>query len=284
MNAGAVWVTGTGGLIGSHLVRSAPRFAPGRTVRPLDRAALDLADPAAVRRRFAEEQPSAIIHCAALSKTGPCQANPALARRINVEATALLASLAADIPFVFLSTDLVFDGRHGNYDETAAPHPLNVYAETKALAERAVLANPRHTVVRTSLNAGISPTGDRAFNEEMRRTMADGRTLSLFTDEFRYPIPVAVTARALWELLGLGVTGLFHLAGAERLSRWDLGRLLAVRWPEAIARMEPGSLRDYQGPPRAPDTSLNCAKVQQRLSFPLPAFSAWLAAHPDEPV
>jgi dTDP-4-dehydrorhamnose reductase len=48
--------------------------------------------------------------------------------------------------------------------------------------------------------------------------------------------------------------------------------------------MQPGSLKDYRGAPRSPDTSLNCAKIQKLLSFPLPAFTEWLAAHPKEPL
>src|SRR2546430_717015 len=94
-----------------------------------------------------------------------------------------------EIPLVFLSTDLVFDGKKGNYVETDPVHPLSVYADTKVRAEPYVLAQPNHVVVRTSLNAGHSPTGDRAFNEEMRKAFAAGRTLSLFEDEFRCPIP-----------------------------------------------------------------------------------------------
>lgn len=278
-----LWITGAGGLIGHHLVQSAGRLAPQWRVRSLDRMALDSGDTAAMNRLFASERPAGIIHCAAISKTGACQANPALARRINVEATARLAELAADIPFIFFSTDLVFDGRQGNYDESAAPNPLNTYAETKAEAESIVLRNPRHTVIRTSLNSGISPTGDRGFNEEMRRALSSGRAMSLFTDEFRCPIAVVITVRAVWELLAANQPGLYHVAGSERLSRWQIGQLLASRWPDVPTRIEPGSLRDYHGPPRAPDTSLNCAKVQRLLSFPLPRFSDWLEENPAEP-
>jgi len=165
-------------------------------MRPLDRRALDLTDSGAVRPLFQRETPAAIIHCAAISKSPACQQNPLLAHQVNVEVTARLADLAAEIPFVFFSTDLVFDGRAGHYDESASVGPLSIYAETKAAAERIVLSNSRHTVIRTSLNGGISPTGDRGFNEEMRRAWQAGRTLQLFTDEFRSPIAAWVTARA----------------------------------------------------------------------------------------
>src|SRR5207249_2407239 len=108
-----------------------------------------------------------------------CQAKPESARWANVDVTAMLVHLAGDIPFVFFSTDLVFDGCKGNYDETSPVNPLSVYAETKVAAEKIVLANPRHLVVRTSLNAGTSPTGDRAFNEQLRLAWQRGERVRL---------------------------------------------------------------------------------------------------------
>jgi dTDP-4-dehydrorhamnose reductase len=277
-----VWVTGASGLIGHELVRLAPEFARSWRVRGQTRATIDLLDFAAVRRRFEEESPRLVIHCAALTHTPSCEKDPELAHRLNVEVTALLAELARDIPFVFFSSDLVFDGRAGNYDETASVNPLNVYGRTKAAAEKIVLANPKHTVVRTSLNGGASPTGDRGFNELLRRAFESGQTVTLFTDEFRCPIPAVETARAVWELAARNRPGLYHVAGAERLSRWQIGQLLTPLWPRLHPRIEPGSVADFRGAPRAPDTSMNCAKVQELLSFPLPRLSAWLEAHRDE--
>jgi dTDP-4-dehydrorhamnose reductase len=276
------WITGAGGLIGHHIVQAARQEAPDWHVIGLTRPQLDLTDFPAVRRAFAEHRPGLVVHCAALSKTPLCQENPALARTLNVEVTARLAELAADIPFIFFSSDLVFDGLEGNYDENSRPNPLNVYAETKLASEQLVLRHPRPIVLRTSLNGGSSPTGDRGFNEEMRRAWQAGKTLRLFTDEFRCPIAAAVTARVVWSLVRENRIGLYHLAGAERLSRWQIGVLLAARWPQLQPRLEAGSLRDYHGPPRSPDTTLNCAKLQALLPFRLPGLTHWLEAHPHE--
>jgi dTDP-4-dehydrorhamnose reductase len=145
-----------------------------------------------------------------------------------------------------------------------------------------VLANPRHTVVRISLNGGSSPTGDRGFNEEMRHAWQSGRTVKLYTDEFRCPMPAVVTARAIWELAAQNKPGLYHLAGNERLSRWEMGRLVAARWPQLNPRIEPASRKDHVGPARPADTSLDCSKIQKLLSFPLPGLSEWLETNPYE--
>jgi dTDP-4-dehydrorhamnose reductase len=169
----------------------------------------------------------------------------------------------------------------GNYSEPDPVNPLNLYAETKVEAERIVLANPRHLVIRTSLNAGKSPTGDRSFTEQMRSAWERGETLKLFTDEFRNPIPAEVTARSIWELAQSDAAGILHVAGAERLNRLHIGELVAACWPEMDCQMMPASLRDFPGPPRAADCSLNCGKAQALLSFPLPKFSEWLIANPE---
>jgi dTDP-4-dehydrorhamnose reductase len=277
-----VWITGAGGLIGNHLVRLAPKFAPGWQAHGLTRSQLDLTDFKAVRRSFLNEKPAAIIHCAAMSKSPDCQANPPLAHKINIEATALLAKLAADIPFLFFSSDLVFDGSKGNYVESDPVGPLSVYAGTKVAAEQIVLTNPRHTVIRTSLNSGASPRGDSGFNEQLRRDWQAGKVPKFFVDEFRCPIPAVVTSRVTWELLNCGVTGLIHVAGTERLSRLQIGEIVAARCPELKPEFEAVSLKDYRGAPRSPDTSLNCAKAQKLLSFPLPGLTDWLATNPDE--
>jgi dTDP-4-dehydrorhamnose reductase len=278
-----VWITGAGGLIGNYLVQTAPQFAPRWRVRALTRDQLDFLDFDAIRREFQKDQPQLVIHCAAVSTIAGTEANPSLARRLNVEVTRQLAELAAEVRLIFLSTDVVFDGRKGNYVESDAVNPLHLYGETKAAAERIVLANPRHTVVRTSINGGISRTGNRGFNEQIRHAWEAGQRMKLFTDEFRSAIPAVETARAVWELANKECPGLFHVAGAERLSRWQIGQLLARRFPELRANIEPASAKDFPGPPRALDTSLNIAKVQRVLSAPLPGLGEWLTANPNEP-
>jgi dTDP-4-dehydrorhamnose reductase len=281
---GRAWVTGAAGLIGGYIVRLAGKYAPAFQIVPLTRADLDLTDFAAVERRFQADQPRLVVHCAAMSKTYDCQANPARAFKINVEATARLVALAAEAEadFIFFSTDLVFDGRKGSYVETDSVNPISIYGENKVEAEAIVARHSRHVVVRTSLNSGASPDGHSAYNEQLRAAWAKGDSVKLFHDEFRSPISAAVTARAVWELAAHPPGGLWHLAGVERLSRLQIGRLLAARHPELKAVIESGSLREYKGAPRPADTSLNCTKIQPHLSFRLPGLAEWLRENPND--
>ncbi len=272
-----VLITGTTGLIGSYLARTAGRWARNWQVCGVKRADADLTHQGQVKALWSRLQPQGVIHCAALSRTGQCEENPVLARQINVEATQRLAELAHDIPFVLFSSDQVFDGTKGGYVEGDQVNPLNVYGQTKAEAEQVVLQNPAHSVIRVALTAGTSPTRDRSFVEDMVRAAVKGMRLTLFTDEFRCPLPAGAIARAVWELLQHDRPGLYHLGGSERLSRWEIGELLARWYPQLGPSIQPGSLADYQGPPRPPDLSMRSDKIQQLLSFPLPGLRQWMA-------
>ena len=270
-------ITGAAGLIGPYLVKTAPRWAPDRDVQGLTRADLDLTDRANVERTWQSIKPNAVIHCAALSRTKDCEQDPEQARRINVEATAHLAQLSQDIPFIFLSSGEVFDGRTGWYIEMDKPNPINVYGKTKLEAERVVLQNPRHTVVRIVLTAGTSQNGDRSFVEDMCRTAKAGKDVPLYADEFRCPLPAGVIARVIWELVDRKQPGLYHLGGSERLSRWEIGETLLPWCPELKGYLKKGSARSHVGSPRPADLSFRCDKIQNLLSFRIPGFREWLA-------
>ena len=273
-----VLITGSAGLIGHYLVKTAPRWAPQWDVHGIARQDVDLTDAASLTSVVHSLSPQAIIHCAALSRTKDCEQDPESARRINVEATARLAQLSQNIPFIFLSSGEVFDGRTGWYGEKDEANPINVYGQTKLEAERTVLQNPLHTVVRIVLTAGTSETGDKGFVEDMCRTAQAGESVALYADEFRCPLPAGVIARVIWELIDCQKPGLYHLGGSERLSRWEIGEALLPWYPELQGRLVQSSARNHVGSPRPADLSLRCDKIRSLLSFRIPGFREWFSA------
>ena len=209
-----VWITGANGLIGNYLVQTAPKFAPHWRVRGVTRNQFDLLDFAAVRREFQMDQPQLVIHCAALSTVAEAQANPALARRVNVEVTKLLAELAAEIQFVFFSTDLVFDGRKGNYVETDATESdarlrRNQSCRRANRFEKSAASGRAHVDQRRHFARG-QPRLQRAIAARVAVRAGDetvhGR-ISL--SRFR---PVE-TARAVWELAAQELRRTFSCRG-----------------------------------------------------------------------
>ncbi len=272
-----VLVTGAAGLIGHYLMKTAFRWAPAWDARALIRPDVDLTRFPEVDAAFRTINPQAVIHCAAVSRTKDCERDPKLAHLVNVQATAHLAEVARDIPFLLISSGEVFDGAKGWYDESDEPRPINVYGKTKLEAERIVLRNPSHSVLRIVLTAGTSRSGDRSFVEDMCRAAQSGKDVPLYADEFRCPLPAGVIARAIWELMEAGRPGLYHLGGRERLSRWEIGEALVPWYPELNGRLVKASSGHHVGAPRPADLSLRCDKLQQILSFPIPGFRGWVS-------
>ena len=184
---------------------------------------LDLADPASVRRAVEATDPDLVLNCAAVSSLTRCESEPDLAERVNALGPTVLAE--AGVRVLQVSTDLVFDGRQAPYPAEAKPHPLSGYGRTKAAAEQAIAA-AGGLVVRVPLLFGRSFDGRRGATDMIRR--AEHERLALFTNEYRTPLHVADAARGLvGMLLDRDRAGVVHLAGVERISRWDLGQRFA---------------------------------------------------------
>jgi dTDP-4-dehydrorhamnose reductase len=284
-----VLVTGAAGVLGGALVASAPAgttvvaqvratpLAPALRARArIER--LDLGDDAAVEACLARHEVGAIIHAAARTSPADCEDHPTAAAADNILVPQRLAArcAACGLVLVHCSTDLVFDGRAAPYREEDPPRPISVYGRTKAAAEALVAAAPNTLIVRLPLMLGRSETG-RSVDEGLRATVLQ-RDATLFVDEFRTPVHALLAARVLWELLETGARGIFHVAGRDRISRWELGLAVADRLGLPRSRLHPGSLRDFTGrPPRCPDVSLATDRLAARLGRPAPTLAESLA-------
>lgn len=193
----------------------------------VDTLPLDLADGRAADRVIRDMRPAAVIHAAAMTSIGECERHPEEARRAILGTTLNLrdaiAARAPDTPMLLFSTDQVFDGEEAPYAEDARPKPLHRYGSLKCEAEEAVLAMPQGRVLRSALVYGPPGRHRSSFLSWMLEAMANGRELTLFEDEWRTPVWVEDLIRAVAVLLEKGGAGVYHAAGAERLSRVEAG-------------------------------------------------------------
>ncbi|MEN8151287.1 MAG: sugar nucleotide-binding protein [Planctomycetota bacterium] len=222
---------------------------------------LDLEDLA---EALEDLRPAAIVNAAALAAPAACGADPALARRLNVDLPAVLAGSNARL--IHLSTDQVFDGQCGGYVELDAPNPVSVYGETKLAGERTVRdRSPSAVVLRVNLVCGRSSGPRMSSVDVMLAAAAAGDKIPLFTDEFRSPVAMSDVVRAVAGLVEADFRGILHLGG-PRLSRLELGRPILEKHGLAD-RIRPMSLADYAGPPRAPDTSFDSSLAARVLGI-----------------
>jgi dTDP-4-dehydrorhamnose reductase len=264
-------ITGASGFLGWHITQAAtPHWTVYGTYQSRPMAGgigLDLGDPRAIAACFATVQPDAVIHAAALSQPNACEADPDLSYKINVLATWQIAEECSQraIPCVFTSSEQVFDGREAPYRESDPITPINRYGEHKALAEQGMLARcDRVAICRMPLMYGAAPSP--SFIQSFIARLRSGEPLSAFTDEIRMPLSGWDAAQGL--LLALAQhQGILHLAGPERLSRYDMAQLLVEILGIESAQIAPCLQADVPMPaPRPPDLSMD-TRLAQSLGF-----------------
>jgi dTDP-4-dehydrorhamnose reductase len=268
-------VTGASGYLGEALCRVARntwtvcgignRFCPD--VPGIVSRCLDLTDSASLTSLFDSFAPQAVIHVAAASKPEGCQTQPEVTRAINVGVSEHIAKLCADraTALVFTSTDLVFDGNHAPYRETDPVGPVNHYGKQKVAAEKVVHRHwPDAAICRLPLLIGPGRARHASFFGHMRKRLQDASPLYLFVDEFRTPVDTTSAARGLLQAIEWpGKT--IHLGGRRRLSRYEMGCMLAKHLKVSTAGIRAVHLAQAaSNVPRAADVSLD-----SRLAFSL---------------
>ncbi|MDA8139580.1 MAG: sugar nucleotide-binding protein [Desulfobacteraceae bacterium] len=267
----ALLITGASGLLGHPLCRLAREqwrvHAVYRNNIPqldgLVAIQRDLTETSCPEELLDTVRPQAVIHAAAAAQVAECQAHSQQTERINVAVPARLAQLCADrrIPLVHISSDLVFDGTRAPYDEQAQPAPFCVYSDQKVRAEKAVLKNHSTALIcRLPLLFGWAPHIRNNFSVQMLTAIAHGRPLRLFADEYRTPVDTVSAAQGILTVLGRA-QGLLHLGGQTRISRYDLGLMMAAAMQATTEMIVAASIWDGDLPyKRASD----CSLVSQR--------------------
>ena len=280
-----ILVTGANGLVGQALVRrlsalpEVDLLATSREAQPRfaahsgGYAPLDVTDAEAVRRLFHDFAPSAVIHCAAMSKVEACESSRSRCWQVNVEATERLASAcrSGGARLVFVSTDFVFPGLSGPYAESDRPEPINFYGRSKLAAENAVRGSglARWSVARTSLVFGAGDDLRRTnFPLWLAARLRAGLPTACPSDQMRSPTLDDDLADGLWRIVQRGRDGVYHLAGRERLSVLGFARRIAARYDldaGLLAATTTAAL--HPDAPRPTDGGLLTLRAETELGF-----------------
>ena len=170
---------------------------------------------------------------------------------------------------IFVSTDYVFDGEKGNYKETDQPNPLDFYGVTKLEAERIVAKLPTRLIVRTSVLYGWNPS-KLNFATWIMQGLSEHRSLRIVRDHINSPTFSDNLAMAIRAAIERKVTGVLHVAGSERISRFEFARRLATKFNLDEALLVPVEMRDLGWVAKRPkDSSLDVGKAEKELGIEL---------------
>ena len=267
-------ITGSSGLLGSKLVTAAGGHEIISTygTKPLlpNSIKMDITDKNEALRVMSKFKPDVVIHAAAETDVDKCEMNKKHAWKVNADGTKNIAKACAEMGVkpVYVSTDYVFDGEKGLYDEEDEPKPINHYGLTKLEGERHVTKIGDHLIVRASVLYGWHPW-KKNFATWVLNSLRQEKQITIVDDHYNSPTLADNLAELLLEAVEKGLIGLYHTAGAERISRFKFALEIARTFglnSELVKPIKMAELKAWVAR-RPRDSSLRVDKIRRKLKI-----------------
>ena len=269
-----ILVIGGNGLLGSKIVKLAQtkyECVPTYRTRALlqNSLRLDITSKEEVFRVFKVVEPNVIMHVAAETSVDKCETDRDRAWKVNVEGTANVAQACCkmNLKLVYVSTDYVFDGEKGLYTEQDKPNPINCYGQTKLKGEESVRERCKdHVIARTSVLFGWHPWKKNFATWAIEALRCEKR-IEVVDDHFNSPTLADNLAEALLEMVEKDLSGTYHTAGSERISRYEFVAKIAKIFDLDMHLIKPIKMRELKTwvAKRPRDSSLRIDKARKQL-------------------
>jgi len=241
-----VLVTGSNGLLGQKITEKVLKeggvnlvaTSKGANRFPIKEgyiyAEMDILNPTDVKMVVEKYKPDTIIHTAAMTNVDTCEDQKELAHQLNVDAVSTLIQLCEEhhIQLVHLSTDFIFDGEDGPYDELAAPNPLSYYGETKLKAEELIKnSRAKWAILRTIIVYGIVSDMSRSnIVLWAKGALEKGNPLNIVNDQWRMPTLAEDLADICLLAIEHNAQGVYNASGKDMMSIAELVGRVADFW------------------------------------------------------
>jgi dTDP-4-dehydrorhamnose reductase len=269
-----IFITGGSGLLGSKVAELAledgykvysgynnhkPEF--GETIK------FNLSDPNSVVKTIGEVKPDIIVHSAALTDVDKCELEKELAYKINAMGTKIVADMSKKLNafLIYISTDYVFDGEKGMYKEEDKTNPINYYGYTKLAGERYCRD---FCIARTCVIYGAKPASGKVnFALWLINRLKNNESVKIVTDQFITPTLNTNLAEMVLEIAEKKLKGIFHLAGATRVSRFEFAKNIARTFGLDEHLIFPSKMSEMEWVAKRPiDSSLDTTKARKTLN------------------
>jgi len=229
-----VLVTGAAGLLGCRLIEVLSgmyEVVPTHHTQPVqpNSIRMDVVDTRTVSRVLDDFRPSILVHAAAETNVDKCEKDKEWAWSVNVNGTRNIAEACAKIgsKLIYVSTDYVFNGKKGLYTEDDEPNPINHYGLTKLKGEQAVQeAGADYVIARTSVLYGWHKRKPN-FATWAVDSLRNGKEINVANDHYNSPTLADNLAEMMLGVLKKDLSGVYHAAGGERVSRYEFAIKLA---------------------------------------------------------
>ena len=269
-------ITGSAGLIGSQVVIDLEKkkhivYSCYNDTKPSNGipVKLDLTNQNNIKETINQIKPDRIIHLAAMTGVDQCEEQQDLAIKINETATETIAKEAAKQHafFVYVSTDYVFDGKEGMKKEDDSPNPIGFYGKSKLAGEIALnMVASGWCIARTSTPFGLHPK-KKSFPLWVKENMESKKEIPILVDQFTSPTYVPNLSKMLIEVATKQISGIIHLAGATRISRYEFAEIIADKLDLDKKLIIPTKTEDMKWRAQRPkDSSLDVSLATEILN------------------
>jgi dTDP-4-dehydrorhamnose reductase len=276
-----ILITGANGLLGQALVNYLsqdfevlatgiePEFSLGN--QTCEFKSFDITDFSQTKEIFSNFRPDVVINTASLTNVDDCEVNRNLCWNVNVKGVENLAKAAKKYMtlLIQLSTDYVFDGEEGPYNEEARPHPLGYYAKSKLASENlSRMSGIPYAIVRTSVLYGLGNNVKKNFFLWLYNKLKNNVKVNIVTDQYNTPTLVDDLAIGIKQLIHKSAYGVYHISGGDFLNRYDFANLLAKIAGFSLNLIEPVTT-DFlkQVAPRPVKAGLTIDKAIEKIDY-----------------
>ena len=189
----------------------------------------DLTKRESIKKAVFDFCPDFIVNTAAYTNVDKSETEREQAWKLNVRGVEYLAETCRvlDAHLVHISSDYIFDGKNGPYNETAKPNPLGYYGRTKLASENALkISGSMNSIIRTNVLYGIADSRPD-FVRWVINSIRSGKSIRIVTDQINNPTFLDDLVIAINKIIEFRKQGIYNIGGKEFLSRYDFTLLIA---------------------------------------------------------
>jgi dTDP-4-dehydrorhamnose reductase len=233
---------------------------------------MDVTNREQVERVVAAFKPTHLIHTAAMTNVDQCETDQAGALRLNRDAVAYVVEACEkhNVHLIHLSTDFIFDGEDGPYDEEAEGNPISFYGETKLMAEEVVKnAICKWAILRTVLVYGVvNDYGRTNIVLWVRDSLQAGKVIKVVDDQFRTPTLAEDLAMGCWLAVEHNAKGIYNISGREMYTPYQMAMIVADYFQLNKSLIDKADASTFsQAAKRPPRTGFIITKAERELGY-----------------
>jgi len=233
---------------------------------------VDLTNHQELNKILSVENPNIIINCVAMTNVDECEENKTQCDKINVDTVQNIVDFCKEknTKLIHLSTDFIFDGKKGYYQENDTPNPLNYYGLSKLKAENSITKQlTNYAIIRTILVYGTTKNTNRGnIVTWVKNNLENDKEINVVNDQLRMPTMVDDLVKAIHLIVKKDAKGIYHISSNTLFSIYEIATIVAKEFNLDNSKIHSIKTSELNQKAKRPlKTGFNLQKAENELGF-----------------